>query len=77
VNLSKLIVPEVFAIIQRYGNVPDEDMLRTFNMGVGITLVADPDCIPRIREHLAERGCESYIIGTIVEGEQDVRFVRG
>ncbi len=74
INLSHLQVPEIFKTIQAYGSMDDEDMLRTFNMGVGITLVADPKGISRIREHLAANNCSSYVIGKIVSGDQQVKF---
>ena len=35
-------VPQIFKEIQRLGNVTDEEMARTFNMGIGMVLVVDP-----------------------------------
>ncbi len=48
--------------------------MRTFNMGIGMTLVANPSAIDEIRKHLAARGCNSYVIGEIIEGNQTVKF---
>jgi phosphoribosylformylglycinamidine cyclo-ligase len=39
-------VPEIFAEIQARGRVSDEEMLRTFNLGIGLILVCDPERVP-------------------------------
>jgi phosphoribosylformylglycinamidine cyclo-ligase len=74
IGLDKVKVLPIFGVIKRYGNVPDSDMMHTFNMGVGITLVAKASAVEQIQEHLKKKGCESYIIGEIVSGDQNVYF---
>jgi len=74
VDLDKIHVLPIFNVIREAGNISDSEMMRTFNMGVGMTLVADPSAIEEIREHLAARGCNSYIVGEIIEGSQTVKF---
>ncbi len=64
----------LFRLIRDAGGVDDPDMLRTFNMGVGMTLVVAPSALPHIQSHLAARGCASYPIGKIVEGRQQVTY---
>jgi phosphoribosylformylglycinamidine cyclo-ligase len=73
VDLSTIKMPNVFREIQRRGNVPPEDMLRTFNLGVGLTVVAAPGSAAEILTHL-NRFFPAYPIGEIVRGEQKVRF---
>ncbi len=74
VDLGAIRVLPVFKLIRDRGQIDDEDMLRTFNLGVGLTIVADPAAVPAIQKHLAEKGCESYPIGEIVQSAQDVAF---
>ncbi|MCD1260473.1 phosphoribosylformylglycinamidine cyclo-ligase [Paenibacillus athensensis] len=74
VDLSQIEVLELFKLIKRYGGVNDKDMMRTFNMGVGIALVADPADIPAISAHLTANGCAVNPIGQIVDGDQTVTF---
>jgi len=74
VDLSKIQVLPVFKVIREAGNIPDSEMMRTFNMGIGVTLVAKPPAIEEIRKHLAAKGCSSYVIGEVIEGNQTVRF---
>src|SRR5713101_378035 len=58
-------VPEVFARIQRAGNVTDAEMLRTFNMGVGMCAVVGEGDVARALELLQKRGQQAYEIGVV------------
>jgi phosphoribosylformylglycinamidine cyclo-ligase len=74
IDLGKIQVLTIFKAIREAGNISDSEMLRVFNMGVGMTLVAHPSAIGKIKKHLAVKGCESYVIGEIVKGNQAVKF---
>ena len=74
VDLALLRVPPVFRLIMREGSVPQADMLRTFNMGAGLTAVCSPDAVGRFTAHLAGAGCAAYPIGRIVQGSQKVVY---
>jgi len=74
VDLASLEVPEVFRAIRRAGNVPTADMLRTFNMGVGLTVVCSPEAVQEVATHLAAHNCATRQIGKIVKGSKQVRF---
>jgi len=58
-------VPEVFARIQRAGNVAEAEMLRTFNMGVGMCAVVSRADAARAVELLAARGQQAFLIGRV------------
>jgi phosphoribosylformylglycinamidine cyclo-ligase len=77
IDLSLLQVPEVFNVIRQEANAPDADMLRTFNLGVGLTLVCSPEAVKELIAHLAAHGCEAYPIGKVVPGEKQVRYRGG
>src|SRR5918993_4186533 len=49
-------VPPLFEWLQRTGNVPDDDMLRTFNMGLGLIVVCAPADAATLIEKLAGAG---------------------
>lgn len=74
IDLSCIKIPKVFGMIRDQGNVTDSDMLRTFNMGVGLVVVCSPEAADDFISHLADQKCESYIIGNIIEGSKVVRF---
>ena len=62
----------VFKLMQEIGNVADAEMFRTFNMGVGMVLVASPQDAERINTHLSEQGEAVYEIGRVTEGNRKV-----
>jgi phosphoribosylformylglycinamidine cyclo-ligase len=72
VNLRAWDVPPVFRWLQRGGNVPVDDMLRTFNMGVGLILVAAPTDSAALVAALA--ASDAHVIGEIVPGQRQVRY---
>ena len=68
-------VPPIFSLIQNEGNVPEEEMWRTFNMGIGMILVVDADIGEQIVEYLSTAGEKAWIIGEIRRGEPGERKV--
>ena len=60
----------VFAEIQRRGNVPEKEMWRTFNMGIGLVVVIRPDSLELAKRTLPE----ARLIGEIVEGKHEVEI---
>jgi phosphoribosylformylglycinamidine cyclo-ligase len=70
-------IQPIFSYLQGVGNVPREDMYRTFNMGVGFTLVARPGDAATVMERLAAAGETAWIIGDIVAGERGVEILNG
>ncbi len=71
VRLGSWEVPPLFQFLQDAGRVPQGDMLRTFNMGVGMIVVAPPDAALRIIDELAARGERgARIIGEVVPGDE-------
>lgn len=73
IDLTTIKMPQIFQEIQRHGNIRPDDMLRTFNVGVGLTVVASPDLAASILAHL-NRFYPAYPIGTVVAGAKRVRF---
>jgi phosphoribosylformylglycinamidine cyclo-ligase len=63
-------VPPLFRWLQESGQVPVEDMMRTFNMGIGLILIAAGERAEQLIEELAARGGrDARVIGEIVPGE--------
>ena len=61
--------PPIFDLVQREGGVPQDDMDRTFNMGLGLVAVLAPAHAAEARRLLAERGLESWVVGGIEKGQ--------
>jgi phosphoribosylformylglycinamidine cyclo-ligase len=63
-------VPPLFKWLQQAGQVPADDMMRTFNMGIGMVIVAARrDAEPLIGELAARGGGDARVIGEVVPGE--------
>jgi phosphoribosylformylglycinamidine cyclo-ligase len=63
-------VPAIFRWLQQAGKVPPDDMLRTFNMGIGLILVTGRDHAEQLIDELAARGGrDARVIGEVVAGE--------
>ena len=62
--------PAVFEWLQNHGQVSDEEMLRTFNCGIGMVVVVRPGDMERAMDHLTVAGQVAYPIGEICEGPQ-------
>jgi phosphoribosylformylglycinamidine cyclo-ligase len=70
VDLSRWQVPALFQWLMEQGRVPLDDMLRTFNMGIGLIIVTAAAEADRVIEELAARGArDTRRIGEIVAGE--------
>jgi phosphoribosylformylglycinamidine cyclo-ligase len=69
VRRSAWPVPPLFRVIQKGGAVADEEMYRTFNMGIGMILVVAPGDLHDVEHSLERRGEASYVIGSLVAGE--------
>ncbi|MDP2156236.1 MAG: AIR synthase-related protein, partial [Nitrospirota bacterium] len=65
----------IFTVMQRLGNVPYEDMKRTFNMGIGFAMVVDKAETDKTIALLKKAGYKAYRIGSIEKGIEGVHYV--
>jgi phosphoribosylformylglycinamidine cyclo-ligase len=69
IDRSAWEVPALFQWLQRQGSVPDEDMLRTFNMGIGLIVICGRDDADAVVDMLARSGEPGALrIGEIQDG---------
>lgn len=59
--------PAIFDLIKKTGNVPEEDMRNTFNLGIGLIAVTDQHLIHDIRELFSEDNEMVYEIGRVIK----------
>lgn len=78
VDVSSWRRPSVFHWLQQQGNVADDEMLRTFNCGVGMVVVVAADDAGRALTVLQMLGEIAWKMGFVVssDGEPFVEFVR-
>src|SRR4051812_15889850 len=68
-------MPKVFPWLQGLGHVPDAEMFRVFNMGIGLVLVVAEYYAEAIARYLAtEAGIPAWVIGDVVEGDRTVEW---
>jgi phosphoribosylformylglycinamidine cyclo-ligase len=70
-------VPELFHFLQERGQVDAEEMLRVFNMGIGMILAVDPKGLAEVLGLLRSVGQKSWIIGTLQPGGSGVAYDLG
>ncbi len=68
IDTSTWGVPPIFVELQRLGGVADDEMFRTFNMGIGMTLVVPPADVDGVCDLLLEHGHPAVQIGGITTG---------
>ncbi|MBI5469809.1 phosphoribosylformylglycinamidine cyclo-ligase [Candidatus Kaiserbacteria bacterium] len=74
IDLSKIRIHPIFKTLKKFGNLEDTDMLRTFNLGVGIAMVVKSDFAIKAISHLKEKGVDAYEIGSVKKGKKTVEF---
>jgi len=74
VEMGSWPLPPIFPHMQELGNVPQDDMMRTFNMGIGMVLVIPPKKFKKAQALLEKAGEKSFTIGRIVRGDGRVVY---
>jgi phosphoribosylformylglycinamidine cyclo-ligase len=71
VDAASWEVPPIFRWLRQNGGVPVDDMMRTFNMGLGLIVVTARDKAEPLIEELAARGGgDARVVGEVVAGER-------
>ncbi len=73
IDLSKIRVLNIFKYIRSNGNISDDEMLRTFNCGVGFNVVVSPKDKDMVIKHISQF-YDCYEIGSIEKGEEKILF---
>jgi len=65
----------IFNLIQSVGNIPDPEMYRAFNMGIGMVMIVDRFTAPAIVQRLVDAGESAAVIGEVQSGSNDVQIL--
>jgi len=74
IDSSSWEVPPIFDVIQKVGKVGRKEMFKTFNMGIGMILVASGEDLHDLEGALTKAGEEVFSIGEIVAGQRKVEL---
>jgi len=72
IEKAAIKIPPIFTLLQREGNIPERDMYNTYNMGVGMAMIVSRETADAAIAALAAEGCNAYVIGEIISGEEPV-----
>ena len=67
-------VPAIFGLIQKEGNIAEEMMYNTFNMGLGMVVAVDPADADKAMAAIKAAGEEPYIVGKCKNGTKGVEL---
>jgi len=65
IDTSAWTRPAVFNWLQTQGGISEAEMLRTFNCGVGMVMLAQAECAEKLMEHASELGINCHLIGEV------------
>ena len=71
IDLTAWEMPPIFTWLQQVGNMAMTEMLRTFNCGIGMTIVVAPENFDKAMASLTEQGEKCFVIGHIATRETD------
>lgn len=70
INPAAWDIPPIFKLLQKWGNVPSAEMFRTFNMGIGLVMIAPENEADLIAGYLRNLGEKVLVIGRLEAGEK-------
>ena len=65
-------IPPIFAKLAKEGEIEEQMMYNTFNMGLGMVLAVDPADVNKTMDAIREAGDQPYVVGKIEAGEKGV-----
>lgn len=74
VDTTSWQVPNVFAQLERGGEVPRSEMYRTFNMGVGMVVFTSPAEADAVKRSAASAGITAWTLGRVERGSGQVNL---
>ena len=77
IDTSRWKMPTIFRLLQEWGNVDWKEMYRTFNMGIGMIIIASPEESEKMKSALESKGEQVFEIGVVKKGNHDVTLKGG
>ncbi|WP_448513929.1 phosphoribosylformylglycinamidine cyclo-ligase [Parathermosynechococcus lividus] len=74
VNLNSWPIPPLFQWLGKVGEVSQQELLNTFNMGIGYTVIVPPAAVKDAQNCFERFGIASYEIGTVINGDGTLTF---
>ena len=68
------LVPPIFQVVAKQGNIGFEEMYRTLNMGIGLVLMVRKEQVNAVLGFLGRQRLHSWVIGNVCKGSDKVSF---
>ena len=75
IDLNSWQIPSIFKMIRRRGKVSQDEMFRTFNMGIGMIFVVEERDVKKVMGFLHKQKEKAYLIGEIGKGKREVIII--
>ena len=72
INKDSYPIPPIFTLMAKKGNIEEQMMYNTYNMGLGMIVAVDPADVDKTMEAMKSAGDTPYVVGTIEAGEKGV-----
>ena len=72
INLNKIKIKKIFSWLKE-NNIEDQEMLKTFNCGVGFCLIIDPKNLDKVKKFFSSE-YKPYVIGKIISGKNKIKL---
>jgi phosphoribosylformylglycinamidine cyclo-ligase len=74
IKIGSWPVPKIFELIEKIGNIPEDEMKKTFNMGIGYIMIVSEGMAEEAVSLLNKSGYTAFIFGNIEKGGRGVRY---
>ena len=74
IGLGQWPIPPLFSHIRQAGKIDLPEMLRVFNMGIGLVVIVSPEASQELSSLLSTRGEKFWRLGEVVEGKREVLY---
>jgi phosphoribosylformylglycinamidine cyclo-ligase len=75
IDINAWQIPAIFRMIRRLGKIDQDEMYKTFNMGIGMVLVVEAKDYDKIMRFLAKKKEKAYLLGEIGKGKGEVIII--
>lgn len=75
-DASKWPIPRIFQWIQQQGNIRENEMLKTFNCGLGMVVIVDKSLSDTVLKELQMRGEQAFIVGKVIKRHDQAVVVK-
>ncbi len=72
IDLNKIKISKIFSWLKN-NNISDQEMLKTFNCGVGFCLIIDPKNLNKVKKYFTKK-YKPYVIGKIISGSKKIKL---